>query len=398
MQNNAGFINMNQGIYNQNKNNNNIGMGMDINNFNINNNNIEAPFNYGGISNNGQINQMNNRYNMSPQVTMNPIPNVNVNHSFIQNNQINKNVNMTNNINNNVSQRLFNSQTYLTGIHMNQNQNQRLNTVTMQNQNQNQILNALPLQNQNQNQILNSSAIQNQNQNQNQNQMVNAFPMQNQNQNQMVNAFPMQNQNQNQMLNVFPMNKQTSMQEVLFKKNLNYNNLNFVNQNQNNNINAINNQMNIPYPNVQNNLINFQQNQQNQFLNLNQLNGPILNPNPNPAQPPVKRQGGMKAILPRNIVSIDAPHKDQNTEIRNLKFDASTGIRIVIKVPIYTTVEKALEEFVKRIGLNKDVIGKDLIFLFNGSQMDIHSQELVENYQDLCSITVFDKNNVIGAY
>ena len=380
MQNNAGFINMNQGIYNQNKNNNNIGMGMDINNFNINNNNIDAPFNYGGISNNGQINQMNNRYNMSPQVTMNPIPNVNVNHSFIQNNQINKNVNMTNNINNNVSQRLFNSQTYLTGIHMNQNQNQRLNTVTMQNQNQNQILNALPLQNQNQNQILNSSAIQNQNQNQ------------------MINAFPMQNQNQNQMLNVFPMNKQTSMQEVLFKKNLNYNNLNFVNQNQNNNINAINNQMNIPYPNVQNNLINFQQNQQNQILNLNPLNALILNPNQNPIPPPVKRQGGMKAILPRNIVSIDAPHKDQNTEMRNLKFDASTGIRIVIKVPIYTTVEKALEEFVKRIGLNKDVIGKDLIFLFNGSQMDIHSQELVENYQDLCSITVFDKNNVIGAY
>ena len=380
MQNNAGFINMNQGIYNQNKNNNNIGMGMDINNFNINNNNIEVPFNYGGISNNGQINQMNNRYNMSPQVTMNPIPNVNVNHSFIQNNQINKNVNMTNNINNNVSQRLFNSQTYLTGIHMNQNQNQRLNTVTMQNQNQNQILNALPLQNQNQNQILNSSAIQNQNQNQ------------------MINAFPMQNQNQNQMLNVFPMNKQTSMQEVLFKKNLNYNNLNFVNQNQNNNINAINNQMNIPYPNVQNNLINFQQNQQNQILNLNPLNALILNPNQNPIPPPVKRQGGMKAILPRNIVSIDAPHKDQNTEMRNLKFDASTGIRIVIKVPIYTTVEKALEEFVKRIGLNKDVIGKDLIFLFNGSQMDIHSQELVENYQDLCSITVFDKNNVIGAY
>ena len=193
------------------------------------------------------------------------------------------------------------------------------------------------------------------------------------------------------MVNSFPMNNLTSMQEVLFK-----NNFNFVNLNQNNNKNVINNGMNIPSPNSQNNMINFQQNQQNQFLNLNQLNVPILNPNPVP--PPVKRQGGMKAILPRNIVSIDAPHRDQNTEMRNLKFDASTGIRIVIKVPIYTTVEKALEEFVKRIGLNKDVIGKDLIFLFNGSQMDIHSQELVENYQDFCSITVFDKNNVIGAY
>ena len=228
-------------------------------------------------------------------------------------------------------------------------------------------------------------------QNQSQNQMVNSFPIQNQYL--MVNSFPIQNQKQNQMVNAFPMNILTSMQEVLFK-----NHFCLFNQNQNININAINNEMNIPYPNVQNNLINFQQNQQNQFLNLNQLNGPILNPNPNPAPPPVKRQGGMKAILPRNIVSIDAPHKDQNTEIRNLKFDASTGIRIVIRVPIYTTVEKALEEFVKRIGLNKDVIGKDLIFLFNGSQMDIHSQELVENYQDFCSITVFDKNNVIGAY
>ena len=70
-----------------------------------------------------------------------------------------------------------------------------------------------------------------------------------------------------------------------------------MNQNQNNNINAINNQMNIPYPNVQNNLINFQQNQQNQILNLNPLNALILNPNQNPIPPPVKRQGGMKAIL-----------------------------------------------------------------------------------------------------
>jgi hypothetical protein len=278
---------------------------------------------------------------------------------------------MTNNINNNVSQRLFNSQSYLSGIHMNQNQNQNLNIV--------------PIQNQSQNQMVNASQIQNPNL------MVNSFPIQNPNL--IINSFPIQNQKQNHVVNAFPMNNLTSMQEVLFK-----NHFCLFNQNQNININAINNEMNIPYPNVQNNLINFQQNQQNQFLNLNQLNGPILNPNPNPAQPPVKRQGGMKAILPRNIVSIDAPHKDQNTEIRNLKFDASTGIRIVIKVPIYTTVEKALEEFVKRIGLNKDVIGKDLIFLFNGSQMDIHSQELVENYQDFCSITVFDKNNVIGAY
>ena len=55
------------------------------------------------------------------------------------------------------------------------------------------------------------------------------------------------------------------------------------------------------------------------------------------------------------------------------------------------------QEVQKKLGLSENVIGKDLIFLFNGSQLDYKSQDLVKTLPDMAAITVFDQNNVIGA-
>ena len=86
---------------------------------------------------------------------------------------------------------------------------------------------------------------------------------------------------------------------------------------------------------------------------------------------------------------------DEN--MKNIKFDASTGIKVIVTVSKYATIEQAIKEFVKKLGLGENVIDNDLIFLLNGGKMDAHSQDPVTTLPDLASITVFDQNNVIGA-
>ena len=107
----------------------------------------------------------------------------------------------------------------------------------------------------------------------------------------------------------------------------------------------------------------------------------------------------LKSVLPRVILdqqeNFGAP---TNPNIRNIRFDASTGIKVLLKMDKNTTVQQLLNEFVKKLGLSQNVIGKDLIFLFNGGKLDTNSQETISKFQDFSTITVFDQNNVIGAY
>ena len=108
-------------------------------------------------------------------------------------------------------------------------------------------------------------------------------------------------------------------------------------------------------------------------------------------------QQEMKSVLPRNIEIGTNEIHIENEFKRNLKFDTSTGVRVIISVSKEITIAQALKEFVKKLGLSENVIGKDLIFLFNGSQLDYKSQDLVKTLPDMAAITVFDQNNVIGA-
>ena len=159
------------------------------------------------------------------------------------------------------------------------------------------------------------------------------------------------------------------------------NNMNMQNNFQNNANNNANNNININ----NNNNTNFNNNQNNNVQNNNN------NQNNN------DNQQEMKSVLPRNIEIGTNEIHIENEYRRNLKFDTSTGVRVIISVSKEITVAQALKEFVKKLGLSEDVIGKDLIFLFNGSQLDYKSQDLVKTLPDMAAITVFDQNNVIGA-
>ena len=53
--------------------------------------------------------------------------------------------------------------------------------------------------------------------------------------------------------------------------------------------------------------------------------------------------------------------------------------------------------FIKKIGLNEELIGNGILFLMNGKRMDINSENLVSTFPNTPKITVFDQDNVIGA-
>ena len=90
-------------------------------------------------------------------------------------------------------------------------------------------------------------------------------------------------------------------------------------------------------------------------------------------------------------------HYQNNLNLKNISFDASTGLKVILKVPNDTTIKELLKKYVEKIGLSEKVIGTDLIFLFNGGRMDTNSEDSIQKFQDFSSITVFDQNNVIGA-
>ena len=220
--------------------------------------------------------------------------------------------------------------------------------------------------------------------------------------------FAMNNQ-PNMMMNnsmLFNMNNQMNqmnMPNMFVNNNMNMNMgmMNFMNQmNQMNQVNGMNgfnmmnNGMNMPFQNFPNNMnfqnnMNFPNNFQNNFQNNANANNNFNINNNNDQE--------IKSILPRDrdIGFNENLSLDQN--MKNIKFDASTGIRVLVKVSIDSTIEQALKEFVKKINLPESVIGKDLIFLFNGSQLDCNSKQLVGTLPDMAAITVFDQNNVIGA-
>ena len=104
-----------------------------------------------------------------------------------------------------------------------------------------------------------------------------------------------------------------------------------------------------------------------------------------------------KSVLPRNISIRQEDNALPNPNLRNIRFDASTGIKVLVKLDKETTIEQAIKQFVKKLGLHENVIKDDLIFLFNGKKLDVHSQERIKKFQDFAAITVFDQNNVIGA-
>ena len=218
-----------------------------------------------------------------------------------------------------------------------------------------------------------------------------------------MNMF-MQNMNMNPlMMNNF----MNMMNNPNFMNNMNCMNMNMMNMmnmngmnnmnnmwNNNGNNNGMNNINNMP--NSMNNLNNNMSNSfniQNNNNNMSYSSGNVISNNRNQNQQP-------QELIPRGDKVIRDTSMNINSNGQNMinvTFDASTGLRVIIAISKNTTVKQLVEKYIERIGIGKNHIGKDIIFLFNGGKMDPFSEDNLQNFPDLAIITVFDQNNVIGA-
>jgi len=110
-----------------------------------------------------------------------------------------------------------------------------------------------------------------------------------------------------------------------------------------------------------------------------------------------QKQQGPQEMLPRN-------KPDENMTIGsgqniiNVTMNASTGHKVVIAASADTTIEKLLKMYTQKIGLSSDVIGKDIMFLYNGAQLDTKSEQSIGSmFRNTAVITVYDLNGIIGA-
>ena len=102
-------------------------------------------------------------------------------------------------------------------------------------------------------------------------------------------------------------------------------------------------------------------------------------------------------ILPRGEKYMKFKVDDYN--IRNIKFSASSGFKVMISINKNRPLKDLFKEYTKRVGFPEFYLGKEIIFLFDGLTIDVNNEEnTIKSFfpKDLITITVFDQNEIIG--
>ena len=129
---------------------------------------------------------------------------------------------------------------------------------------------------------------------------------------------------------------------------------------------------------------------------------PMPNPMPNPIpmpkpNPQTVRSSEIKELLPRNNKT-DVYSMGNGQNIINVTLNASTGNKTVINASADTTIEELLIMYTKKIGLSPEVIGKQIMFLYNGAQLEGNSKAKIGSiFRNQAVITVYDLGGIIGA-
>ena len=201
-----------------------------------------------------------------------------------------------------------------------------------------------------------------------------------------MNGMNMNNMNMNMMYFMF-LNWLNNMNYNMARQNMNMNMFNnmFNNFNNNNNNNNINNNM------INNNsMVN--NNNSNNFNNI----GGNTNNTSNSNEPPPE-------IIPRINEFIkfekEFPYVEKS-KLKNIFLKASSGLNVLISIPIYETVRNLFRLYVKKIGLSESVLGNDMIYFLYGANTlkNYDNRKISEVFKGIQNtITVIDRLNVIGA-
>ena len=106
-----------------------------------------------------------------------------------------------------------------------------------------------------------------------------------------------------------------------------------------------------------------------------------------------------KEIIPRGDRSIVADSYIEIKEHEKMKFvfSAASGLKVILHVPPNISVKQLIRNYLKRVGLPDCVLEKDVIFLFNGTLINVDDKSLVkEVFKNTEFITVIDVGGVMG--
>ena len=87
-------------------------------------------------------------------------------------------------------------------------------------------------------------------------------------------------------------------------------------------------------------------------------------------------------------------------DIITIIFNSSAGYRTKIDINYYTKISEVFKLYCKKLGLIKTLLGKEIIFIYNGKQFDIDDNRTIEEIsggKNSITITVYDMKGIIGA-
>ena len=122
-------------------------------------------------------------------------------------------------------------------------------------------------------------------------------------------------------------------------------------------------------------------------------------PNYFPQSQQISNNNGIQELVPRNMPNFSSNEAlDPNQNIINITFKVSTGHQANMAVNGNITIEQLIKKYVQKLNLPENVIGKDIMFIYNGQQLNPSLQNDVNSiFSNGGLISVYDVNNIIGA-
>ena len=115
----------------------------------------------------------------------------------------------------------------------------------------------------------------------------------------------------------------------------------------------------------------------------------------NGAQLDCKSKSTIGSIF-RNTACITVYDLDGIIGSWTINFDASNGIKISMKIGQSKTIKDMMEAYANKIHVPKEAIGKDIIFIYNGENLNAKQNDTIEKVlRDKVTIIVYDMGNVM---
>ena len=90
------------------------------------------------------------------------------------------------------------------------------------------------------------------------------------------------------------------------------------------------------------------------------------------------------------------------TNITNINLHASSGLKVMISISSDKSMKELFEVYMNKLGISYELLSKnEIIFIFNALTININESKSIREFfsgkSNCMTITVVDRNNVIGA-